>query len=517
MIFTNKIFEEWTRQWKKGPGSAPSSLFIAVSGGPDSMALLETVRHFRHDLTVLHLNHRLRGKEADGDQEFVEAWCRDHRIPCFSESVDVNKLAKEEGLSLEAAGRRARYRFFEDRMVHADHPPILLTAHHQDDQAETVLLHILRGSGLEGGGGIRPLSDRKFPQPGPWPGYRIFRPFLDLSKEDLLGFLEERGVPFREDASNREDDFLRNRIRLQLLPEIESTINPQAVGALSRFARILQVENDYLDRMSQKALADMVYIRTEEDLTDLDRLLARGEMDEWVFQRNAHLLGGVSLRKKDLLDLDPALAYRVIRDLTRSLLSFEDGDRQVTYKDIEQIFHLAGGSVSTWTRLCGMIILCDFQGLSFFPDPGFGEKSATNKGEMGQRKALRLPENSRTLTLSWAYPAGQILVRTCRGPVSADRLTNPRFAYFPAQALTRLSLGPGRPGELFEKFGGGRKPLRKVFNEWKIPSYLRENYPLVWEGERIIWIPWAGRSGYGPLEGETPAVEMEWRPKWTKI
>lgn len=525
MTFTQKVYREWSRQWKKGPEGAPSSLFIGVSGGPDSMALLETARHFHPDLTVLHLNHMLRGKEADGDRDFVEDWCQKHNISCYSTAVDVKNLAQEEGISLELAGRQARYQFFEEYMVKADHPPLLLTAHHQDDQAETVLLHLLRGSGIHGAGGIRPLSTHKFSQEGMWKTYAIFRPFLGLPKEALYGFLKEQGIPYREDNSNDNDVFLRNRIRLHLLPDIQSTVNPRAVEALSRFARILQLEDDFLDRMSEKALEGMVYPPARENLNDLDRLLIHGQRDEWIFQRNALLLGGISLRKKDLLALEPALAYRVIRKALQVRHNSGDRSFEITFKDVEEIYGLAGGSVSTWSRLCGMIILCDFQGLSFLSEADFDGKSSgrIEVGGVGERRDTwknQIPiffEKSKEFSQEWTRPAGYLLARICRGPVDKTRLHNPRFAYFPAQALTRLSVGPGRPGEIFEKFGGRKKTLRKVFNEWKIPSSLRENYPLVWEGEKIIWIPWAGRSGYGPLRGEAPVVEMEWRPKWTKI
>lgn len=507
-----KIYHEWNQQWKKGPGRDPSSLFIAVSGGADSMALLRTAIHYRQDLTVLHLNHKLRGQASDGDEAFVADWCRRQDVPFLSRSVDVAQMAEEMGISVEMAGRKARYDFFEACMIGAEKPPVLLTAHHLDDQAETVLLHLLRGSGPTGAAGIRPFSSRPFTSVGPWDSYRIFRPFLGLTKADLLAFLEEVGESFREDASNREADFLRNRIRLDILPAIESKVNPKARQALARFAHLLQGEEAYLQQESQEALEEMVYPQGEEDLAELDRLYLEGDREEWVFRRNSLLFGGVSLRRKDLLALDPALARRVIKNVLVDSNLGEPPDNEFSFQDIEQIFDLAQGPTSKWARLCGIIVLCNFYGLSFFSDRFFAEEAGDLKDP-----ELDLPSGSEALVLAWNYPNGHIHIRLRPDLPPEDRLVNPRFAYFPAHALNDLRLGTGQGNDPFMKFGGGQKSLRKIFNEWKVPPFLRKFYPLLWEGEKIVWIPWAGRSGVAPLEGQGPVIEMEWRPKWTKI
>lgn len=208
---------------------------VALSGGADSVALLRLLCSFREELSLtlyaVHVHHGLR-KAADGDLQFVRRLCRELKVPLYSTRVRADLVAEEKGLSLEAAGRECRYSFLLPLAKRLEAK--VVTAHTLNDQAETMLLYLIRGNGPEGLAGIRERREDG-----------IFRPLLDHTKEELLSYLETLGQPHREDESNQSDAFLRNRIRHQLLPLLMQW-NPSFLQGVARTTKILQADNDYL-------------------------------------------------------------------------------------------------------------------------------------------------------------------------------------------------------------------------------------------------------------------------------
>ena len=196
---------------------------VGVSGGPDSVALLHMLLQLRESLGfrihAAHVHHGLRS-EADLDQDLVEAICRDWQVPYSLHRVDVAAMARKEKMSVEEAGREARYRFLEDtRQQLGGHK--VATAHHRGDQAETVLLHLIQGTGALGLQGILPLRDR------------IIRPLLDVTQSEIMEYLQTNDLPYRIDCSNFDNNYLRNRIRWELLPFLEESFNPAMVDVLA--------------------------------------------------------------------------------------------------------------------------------------------------------------------------------------------------------------------------------------------------------------------------------------------
>ena len=221
-----------------------AALILAVSGGSDSMALLQGAAHLvRTDaagwhLTVAHLDHGLRPDSAD-DATFVADAAAALRLPAVIRRTDVAELAREEGRSIEDAGREARYRFLSE--VAAD-GQLILTAHTLDDLAETVLLNLLRGSGLAG---VLGMPARRG---------NIARPLLDERHATLRSLLDDAGLPYRDDPSNEDAAFLRNRVRAELLPLMES-LRPGAVERIGRFAGLASADDELLDAMANAELA----------------------------------------------------------------------------------------------------------------------------------------------------------------------------------------------------------------------------------------------------------------------
>jgi tRNA(Ile)-lysidine synthase len=218
----------------RGFGSAPG--VVAVSGGPDSVALLHLLVTLRRqgkvgELTVAHLNHQLRGQESDGDEAFVRELAKRINggpLPCLTKSANVANLARVQGGNLENLGRQLRYDWFAE-VARAQSAAWVATGHTADDQAETVLHRLLRGTGLHGLGGIPARRELIA-------GIQVIRPLLRIRRTDVMTYLEEQKLSFRQDSSNSRLDFTRNRIRRELLPHLAEHYNPGIVDVLCRLA-----------------------------------------------------------------------------------------------------------------------------------------------------------------------------------------------------------------------------------------------------------------------------------------
>lgn len=213
-------------------------VICAVSGGADSMALLWSLCLLREEfgiaaLSAAHFNHGLRGEESLRDANFVQEFCRDHRIPFQLGSGDIRPGKK----GMEAAARDARYHY----LLSLDPDALIATAHTADDNAETMLMHLLRGTSLRGLGGIPPRRDR------------LIRPMLTVTRRQVLDFLDEWSLPHVEDSSNRSGRFLRNRLRNRVLPLLREE-NPHFSPAMTALALRLRQDSDLLDRLGRQAL-----------------------------------------------------------------------------------------------------------------------------------------------------------------------------------------------------------------------------------------------------------------------
>lgn len=216
-------------------------LVAAVSGGMDSMCLLNFLYENGFRVVVAHYNHRLRGEEADMDEDLVRSWCAARRIPLCVGSGDVAAYARAHGLTVEEAARTLRYEFL-NTVADDTRAVRILTAHHANDCAETVLFHLARGTGSAGLAGIPPVNGR------------LARPFLCLTREEIADYARAHRVPYREDASNSDTAYTRNLLRAEVLPQL-TRVNPRAVAHIASAALRLREENDLLDSLAAERLA----------------------------------------------------------------------------------------------------------------------------------------------------------------------------------------------------------------------------------------------------------------------
>ncbi|MFQ5934301.1 MAG: tRNA lysidine(34) synthetase TilS, partial [Dehalococcoidia bacterium] len=244
-----RLVEERVRSFLEEQGLThdPQPLVIGVSGGPDSLCLLHALHRLAEplglSLHVAHLNHCLRGKESDDDDVFVSELARRLGLPYTIEREEVRRRRPSHSRSLEEMAREARYEFLA-RVTQNIGGLGVMVAHTADDQVETVLLHLLRGTGLPGLRGMRPVSDLKTPSGS---NVRLFRPLLEVARKDIVAYCRAVGITPRLDYTNLSTDYLRNKIRLKLIPTLRE-YNPNVESSLLRLADSASLEMNLIDK-----------------------------------------------------------------------------------------------------------------------------------------------------------------------------------------------------------------------------------------------------------------------------
>lgn len=413
----------------------------AVSGGPDSLCLVHLLRamaeEWRLDLVVAHLNHGLRA-EAGREEEAVRKIAAGWSLPFESKTVDIRGLKQREKVSEEVAGRRARYRFLLE-VARKHNASRIALGHHLDDQAETVLLNLIRGTGIDGLAGILPRRRR-----GP---VELIRPLLCLRRSEIEVYCRQHDLSPFTDSSNLETGYTRNRLRLELIPHLESAYNPRIREALFSLAELAAQDRIFLGLMAQKKYQQM----------------AAFGRDKTFFKR------------ADLLALPPALRNRVLRlALRRQGLQREAGRHHIA----QLLDLLEQGETGRRLSLPGGMeaVLCYGRLLL----------SARENREKTKQQAFTLPVPGRV-----ALPGGISITAKL---VEAKELPWPPASYQAYLDHDQLSAGQltvayRRPGARFHPQGaGGSKKLKKFLIDQKIPPYRRDQLPLVMAGDEIIWV-----------------------------
>lgn len=231
-------------------------IVIGVSGGPDSMCLLNILNNLKEDLHitlfVAHINHMIR-EEAKEETEYVKNFCENLNIDCFIKYIDVISKANEEKIGTEEAGRTARYSFFEEVAQKVNANKIAI-AHNCNDNAETVLMNIIRGTGTDGLKGIEPIRDNKF-----------IRPIIECERSEIEEYCEEKELHPRIDKSNFENIYTRNKIRNILIPQIKEEFNPNIVEALCKLSKVARNESTFINNYSNQVMNELLISKDEEN------------------------------------------------------------------------------------------------------------------------------------------------------------------------------------------------------------------------------------------------------------
>lgn len=219
------------------------NIVVGVSGGPDSMALLNILLNLKEEINfniaVAHINHMIR-PEADEETKYVQSFCEAHNINCFVKKEKVEQIAKNEKIGTEEAGRKLRYDFFEEVLKNVKANKIS-TAHTANDNSETVLMNIMRGSGTTGLKGIEPKREEKY-----------IRPLIECTRPEIEEYCENEKLEPRIDKTNSENIYTRNKVRNMLIPFIEENFNPNIVASLNRLSNLAKLENEYIEKETKK-------------------------------------------------------------------------------------------------------------------------------------------------------------------------------------------------------------------------------------------------------------------------
>ncbi len=242
--FQNNLVQNFL--FKKSP-----RILIACSGGADSVALFHLVRLSRPHLKValIHFNHGIRAKTAKRDELFVKKLAMKYKVPFFVGRAQLSKKSNRNKLSLEEAARARRYEFLK-KIYKQWRGSAVFFAHHMDDQAETVMMRVCQGTGLRGLLAIREDMDMN--------GMRVVRPMLPFLKQEILSFLKENQILFCQDETNRCIDYLRNCVRIEVLPFLKKKMNPRLIEALARMPQIMGAENGLIEEFEKKAVAEVI-------------------------------------------------------------------------------------------------------------------------------------------------------------------------------------------------------------------------------------------------------------------
>ena len=218
-------------------------IVLGVSGGPDSITMLDILKQLREEIVfeivVAHINHMIR-EEAIEDEKYVQEYCKKNNIECYIKRIDVEKIANTKKIGTEEAGRKVRYEFFEEILQKTGSNKIGI-AHNKNDKIETIIMHILRGSGISGLKGIEPKRDNKY-----------IRPLIECERSEIEQYCEENKLEPRIDKTNFENEYTRNKIRNIVIPYIKKEFNPNIIETLNRLPEVITEEDDYLEKETQK-------------------------------------------------------------------------------------------------------------------------------------------------------------------------------------------------------------------------------------------------------------------------
>ena len=429
-------------------------ILVGVSGGPDSVCLLHILNRCRKEMAlslhIVHINHGIRKRESKREEKFVSHLAGKMGLPITVKSLDVPSYARRKKLTVEEAARDMRYSAFEQLAGKLNAKKIAL-GHTASDQVETVLMHLLRGSGPQGLSGIPPL--RKLGSTA------IVRPLIEVGREEILNYLKENNLTFCLDSSNRKTEYFRNKVRLKLLPLLRKNYNKNIEGALLRLSEILKEENAYWERVVERVLNKVVSWESGKILIDFRRFLRYNV----IVQRRVlyRLFGGiVSLRQ-----------IEAIRSLAQKS---SQGKRIYLGKRF------------------GVRKEGDFLIFSSSPERRFKKFNypirVPGKNEIEE---LNLTLNTRIVDFH---------------PVS-DRRAN--TAYFDVDKINsqKLILRNRREGDRFKPFGlRGTKKLSDFFIDRKIPRHLRDRVPLLVEGEDILWVVGIRRADKARITEDTRKI-----------
>lgn len=414
-------------------------VIVAVSGGPDSMCLLHILYSLKQkyglDIVAAHLNHCLRGEEADLDEEYVKEFCYNYDIKFYSKRVDVHKISCEKNISCEMAGREVRYEFFESLRNELKAQKIAI-AHNANDQAETVLMRIMRGTGLEGLIGIKPVRDEYY-----------VRPLINSSRDEIERYCDDNILNPRLDKTNLENIFSRNKIRLELIPYIEKNFNKEIIKTLIRLSDTIRKDNEYLDNIACQKFKLYCHVKKEEVIID-----------------------------NKAFDEQDAILSRIIKssiiELTGSFYNYE----KIHIYDIIKLHKQGTGKKNMLPN--NIVVINNYGNIVLYKNYVSSERNI---------KEVLLDINDKNIITEIGINVSfNVIEIENLKKTKTDNLTK----YFDCDKIEKdIIIRYRKTGDVFMPLGmKGNKKLNRLFIDLKIPKEERDDIPLICFGNDIAWV-----------------------------
>jgi tRNA(Ile)-lysidine synthase len=427
-----------------------ATVLVAVSGGPDSVCLLHLLVKLRKDLAikklyVAHLNHKLRGAESDDDAWYVISLCQRLKIPSTIDTRDVNAYRKLKSTTVEEAARELRYSFFSQVMasVKAD---CVATAHTRDDHIETILMHIIRGTGVDGLRGLQPKSTLSFREvllP-----ITLIRPLLEVSKQDTVEYCRRFKLAPRIDSSNKSIKYFRNRIRLKLLPELKK-YNPGIDTALLRLASIASDQVSLIEQQANEAWVTLA-----------------------EFKNNV-----IYLNKQRLLNLPFTMQRQIFRLAIKNILGTTNNFEAKHVEDMVDFLNKKSGKVLCLPSTLRLSMEYDRVTVSL------GNTTSCALPSIESETLLNIP--GETQISGW-----KIMVEISNSPLKDVQELNEFSASFDLNKTgQRLCVRHRKRGDRFQPLGMRlQKKLQDFMVDSRVPQSWRNSIPIVYSPEQIVWV-----------------------------
>jgi len=418
--------------------SKEDKVVIGVSGGADSLCLLHVLNTIKNEIGIeifaVHLNHQFRGAEADADAEFVEDICRKWEIPYKIESFDVPAYAKQQGLSPEEAGREIRYKLFRDvkDVINANK---IAVAQNSNDNVETILMRLFRGTGLEGLKGIDILRDE------------IIRPLLETDRISIEEYCRQNNLEPRVDKTNLQTIYSRNKIRLELIPYLKESFNPNLNESVTRLSQIIKEENDYLEQQTNHLMNSIVQIEEQR----------------------------LSIKINNLTELHEAMQKRLLRRAVEQLAETLNGYEYKHFQGIIELLNKGTGAALELPKNIKAYI-------------SYGNLILSKKIENKHKKCYyklkydndnKIDELGVTISIKLSNQIQLSMKQKHTNTIYIDA----------AKVKEELVLRNRQQGDMFSPIGMmGSKKLKDYFIDRKTPREKRDEIFLLADGNEIVWI-----------------------------
>ncbi len=422
------------------------SLLVALSGGADSVCLTHALnalsKEMGFSLSAAHLNHGIRGEEADRDESFAKGFCEGLNIPFYQKHVKAEEIAKAEGLTVEEAGRKERYAFFNE-ICRNKGQNIIATAHNRDDVAETVLMRIIRGTGTDGLSGIKFIREDG-----------VIRPLLSVSREEIEEYCRENGLSYCTDSTNADNDYTRNRIRNELLPYLRENFNPNITESLITLSQNATADSEFLNSYAKR-----LYKRLGSPMPNRKPVVLHIESIEMV---------------------DKAITARLIQRASKEAMG---EDFSLEKKHIHKILSLKNKETGARIDLPKGLSVC----------VKYGWLEFTNNNEIDQGLTQKYFGNDYTATIE---PGNGYRIEGIGGTVYVKRALMSEYKKSAGDILIdedklsgEIVLRNRRKGDKMAVFKDGRsKKIKSIFIDLKIPREKRDDIPLICQGNEVLAI-----------------------------